>query len=61
MKYGIWIDWNQDYDFDDADENVAIQNSGIHTNWTGIISIPITTLPGSYRIRIEGMYSGTLI
>ncbi len=58
MKYGMWIDWNQDYDFDDAGENVAIQNSGIHTNWTGIISIPITTLPGSYRIRIEGMYSG---
>ena len=56
MKYGLWIDWNQDYDFDDAGENVAIQNSGIHTNWTGIISIPITTLSGSYRIRIEGMY-----
>ena len=58
MKYGLWIDWNQDYDFNDAGENVAIQNSGIHTNWTGIISIPITTLPGSYRVRIEGMYSG---
>ena len=58
MKYGMWIDWNQDYDFNDAGENVAIQNSGIQTNWTGIISIPITTLPGSYRIRIEGMYSG---
>ena len=56
MKYGMWIDWNQDFDFNDAGENVAIQNSGIHTNWTGIISIPITTLPGSYRIRIEGMY-----
>ena len=57
MKYGMWIDWNQDYDFNDAGENVAIQNSGIQTNWTGIISIPITTSPGSYRIRIEGMYS----
>ena len=57
MKYGLWIDWNQDYDFNDVGENVAIQNSGIQTNWTGIISIPITTLPGSYRIRIEGMYS----
>ena len=58
MKYGMWIDWNQDFDFNDVGENVAIQNSGIQTNWTGIISIPITTLPGSYRIRIEGMYSG---
>ncbi|MBR6878056.1 MAG: choice-of-anchor J domain-containing protein [Bacteroidales bacterium] len=58
MKYGMWIDWNQDYDFNDAGENVAIQNSGIQTNWTGIISIPITTPPGSYRVRIEGMYSG---
>ena len=58
MKYGMWIDWNQDYDFNDVGENVAIQNSGIQTNWTGIISIPITTLPGSYRVRIEGMYSG---
>ena len=58
MKYGMWIDWNQDYDFNDAGENVAIQNSGIQTNWTGIISIPITTSPGSYRVRIEGMYSG---
>ena len=58
MKYGMWIDWNQDYDFNDVGENVAIQNSGIQTNWTGIISIPITTSPGSYRVRIEGMYSG---
>ena len=58
MKYGMWIDWNQDFDFNDAGENVAIQNSGIQTNWTGIISIPITTPPGSYHVRIEGMYSG---
>ena len=58
MKYGMWIDWNQDYDFDDAGENVAIQSSAIQTVWTGLISIPASTLPGNYRIRVEGMWSG---
>jgi hypothetical protein len=58
MKYGMWIDWNKDYDFDDDGENVAIQSSAIQSDWTGTVNIPSSTRPGSYRIRIEGMYSG---
>lgn len=58
MKYAMWIDWNQDYDFNDDGEEVAIQSSGIQTDWTGQVSIPATTLPGNYRIRIMGNYSG---
>ena len=56
MIYSMWIDWNQDYDFNDAGEIVAQQNSGITTSWTGTIHIPASAPAGNYRIRIEGMY-----
>ena len=56
MIYAMWIDWNQDYDFDDAGELVAQQSTGITTNWTGTINIPATTPLGDYRIRIESGY-----
>lgn len=49
---GLWIDWNQDGDFDDTNETIA-------TNWedfgpyTATITPPETALTGETRMRIR--------
>jgi hypothetical protein len=54
---GIWIDWNQDEDFEDAGENVVceISNSG---QGTYNIFVPDDALGGSTRMRIRIKWSG---
>ncbi len=59
MVYAMWIDWNQDYDFDDEGEQVARQSTGIKAEWTGTVSIPAETPEGEYRMRVMLAYSGT--
>ena len=54
QQVNIFIDFNGDNDFDDADEHVvtnAIANQNNNTP-TGYISIPYWVLPGQYRIRV---------
>ncbi len=55
---GIWIDWNQDEDFDDAGENVVCQidNDG---QGTFDVNVPSDALAGSTRMRIRIKYSGS--
>jgi PKD repeat protein len=53
---GIWIDWNQDGDFDDTDENVVCSvDNGADGTYT--FSVPTNVLPGSTRMRIRIKYS----
>ena len=51
--FGIWIDWNQDLDFNDAGE--YCYNSGAFgTNvFTGIVNVPPASLLGSTRMRVR--------
>lgn len=57
-QLGIWIDWNQDQDFDDADETVyTVENYGYFTT---TITPPVHALSGSTRMRIRLMWIGTL-
>ncbi len=53
---GIWIDWNQDDDFEDDGENVVceVSNSG---QGTYSISIPNTAVPGQTTMRIRIKWS----
>ncbi len=53
---GVWIDWNQDGDFDDADENVVCE-----TNAQGTFSFtpPGHALIGETRMRVRLKYSNT--
>jgi len=55
---GIWIDWNQDEDFEDAGENVVcdVDNGG-----EGVFSItvPDDATAGETRMRIRMKYSGS--
>jgi hypothetical protein len=55
---GVWVDWNMDLDFDDANETIAIYNgaSGQPTLITGTITIPAGTPIGNYRLRVRSVY-----
>jgi M6 family metalloprotease-like protein/uncharacterized protein (TIGR02145 family) len=55
----IWIDWNQDEDFDDPDENVYSSNGTfINPHTTGTFSPPAGTTAGLTRMRIRLHDSG---
>ncbi len=55
---GVWIDWNQDDDFEDAGENVVceVDNGG---QGTYSITVPTDALPGETRMRVRIKYSGS--
>ena len=55
---GIWIDWNQDGDFDDSDENVICTGDD-SANGTYSFSVPASAKLGSTRMRIRIKWSGT--
>jgi len=59
-QLGIWIDWNQDLDFDDADETITV--SGGPDLWTANITVPGSVPTGvtTTRMRIRIMYSGSV-
>jgi hypothetical protein len=48
----VWIDFNQDLDFDDAGEEV-ITTATSFSPWTGNISIPSNAVLGKTRMRIR--------
>lgn len=47
----IWVDWNNDYDFDDAGEKVYGSN-GYVTTATGSFTIPYNATLGNHRMRM---------
>ena len=57
--WGVWIDFNQDGDFDDPGENVVCVTSegGSSVSWD--ITIPANALSGSTRMRIRLKYYGS--
>lgn len=54
-KAEIYVDWNNDLDFTDAGETVAVLANGV-TVHTGSIAIPAGTALGSYRLRVRATY-----
>lgn len=57
-QVGIWVDWNQDGDFDDSNEGFTA--SGGPTIFTSTITPPSGALAGLTRMRVRVMYTGTL-
>ncbi|KGO87031.1 hypothetical protein Q765_07400, partial [Flavobacterium rivuli WB 3.3-2 = DSM 21788] len=60
----IWVDWNNDLDFDDAGEEIF---TGISTTLnvstlTGSFTVPATTAVGQYRLRVgaTSIYNGPI-
>lgn len=60
---GIFVDWNDDLDFADAGETIAIHTgalSGGLTLYSGTISVPAGAAIGSHRLRVRSViYSST--
>ncbi len=56
---GIWVDWNNDFDFADANEQIALTTAYNYSPFTGSIIVPASTLAGNYRLRIVIDYNST--
>jgi hypothetical protein len=54
--WAIWVDWNHDYDFDDAGELEFSTSSASTGVITGTVSAPATAAPGLTRMRISMKY-----
>jgi hypothetical protein len=56
QPYGlrIWIDWNNDFDFTDAGENVIEQNGFITI--LGSFTVPANIPAGNYRMRVRSRF-----
>ena len=57
--WGVWIDFNQDGDFDDPGENVVCDVSNGNNETTYNITIPDDASAGATRMRIRLKYSGS--
>ncbi|MSQ78656.1 MAG: hypothetical protein EXR21_03125, partial [Flavobacteriaceae bacterium] len=59
MNTEIFVDWNQDGDFDDAGEDVGgISALAMNTNGTVTFSVPCSAVTGPTRLRVLSIYSG---
>ncbi|MCW1147378.1 GEVED domain-containing protein [Flavobacterium lacisediminis] len=54
--YNVWVDWNNDADFNDAGENVISTGYLSTPANLGSITIPLAQPAGSYRMRIRNAY-----
>ena len=57
--YGVWIDYNQDGDFIDADEQVFTQSASSTTPVTANFTVPGSALTGATRMRVSLRYEAT--
>ena len=56
MGVAIYVDWNNDLDFDDANEQVYTSNSYLIYDANGVITVPVGTANGNYRMRLRVDY-----
>lgn len=56
---GIWVDWNNNYDFTD-DPHVTVTGSPSKGPYTGMVTCPSDQEPGEVRMRIRIIWTGTL-
>ncbi len=62
QHFGVWIDFNQDGDFDDAGEfvfNTTGSKPGAGSTVTGTVNIPVTALGGTTRMRVRSTFSSS--
>ncbi len=57
---GIWVDWNQDADFFDADEMIAVSGNPGNGPYTASITPPAGALEGPTRMRIRITWIGAV-
>ncbi len=57
----VWIDWNQDGDFEDEGEMTELATADEAATFSGMVSVPGTAELGSTRMRVRLMYTGDLL
>lgn len=57
---GIWVDWNSDFDFDDAGETIPITGTPGVGPYTGQLTVPGTQPVGNYRMRVRILFTGVV-
>ena len=55
----IFIDWNNDLDFNDAGENVYSSNAYVLSTVSGSFAVPVGQATGNYRMRIVADWNST--
>lgn len=56
--YAVWIDYNQDNDFDDAGELVYSRSATTATPISGSFTVPTSAADGPTRMRVSMKYNG---
>jgi len=57
--YAAWIDFNQDLDFDDANEKLGeFLSTAPNTTQTINFTVPLSAAPGTTRLRVRGIWDG---
>ncbi|RZJ34968.1 MAG: T9SS type A sorting domain-containing protein [Flavobacterium sp.] len=56
--FGIWVDWNNDLDFNDAGETMFLSSS-YSASYSGSFTVPGGAGSGNYRMRIRADYFNT--
>lgn len=56
---GVWIDYNQDNDFDDPGELVFADGASLTPTVTGSFTVPPTATAGNTRMRVQQQYNVT--
>lgn len=56
---GVWVDWNQDGDFEDANETIVM--SGGAASFSGFIVPPAGAVLGETTMRVRITYTGSLV
>jgi len=52
-RCGVWVDWNQDFDFEDAGETISVSGDPSGGEYTATITPPATAATGDTRMRIR--------
>ncbi|WP_178991194.1 GEVED domain-containing protein [Winogradskyella schleiferi] len=56
--YSVWIDYNNDGDFNDADEQVWTQSATRSGQVTGSFTVPVSSVSGKTKMRVSMKYNG---
>ena len=58
----LWVDWNQDNDFNDASEQIYNSNAYVASGtYSGTITIPSSQTAGTYWIRVRTDYNNSTV
>ena len=55
--FAMWIDFNDDGDFDDTDEHLWSSTAGSSSNWVTSLNLASTLTQGYHRLRIRSSFS----